>query len=126
MAKLIPSLPNPLEKYQAEVTAKPQSAEAHTNLGWGYYAQKQFSEAVREFLEALRLDSNSIDAYWGMGLAYKGLNNKPEAMAAFEKVVALAPRADDKSKALFLRQLAQAQHNQLNNGKWDVKWSSKS
>ncbi len=111
---------NVIETYRAAVTANPRSAEAHCNLGWGHYGQKQFAEAIREFQEALILDANWLDAHYGLALAHKGAGAKLEAVAAFEKVAALAPQMEDKVRGGMLLRLAHGQVNQLNKGDWDL------
>jgi tetratricopeptide (TPR) repeat protein len=109
-----------LENYRAAVSANPQSAEAHCNLGWGHYGQKQYAEAVKEFQEALRLDVNWVDAYYGLGLSQKGMGAKPDAVAAFEKAAKLAAQMEDRVRGGMLLRLAHGQINQLQKGDWDL------
>jgi tetratricopeptide (TPR) repeat protein len=109
-----------LEAYRAAVGANPNSAEARSNLGWGYYGQKQFEEAIKEFQEALKIDANAVDAHYGLGLALKGFGSKMEAVAAFEKAAALAPQMPDKVRGAMLMRLAHGQINQLKKGDWDL------
>ena len=111
---------NVVENYRAAVTANPASAEARCNLGWGYYGHKQFAEAIKEFQEALALDANWLDAHYGLALAQKGAGAKPAAVAAFEKVAALASQIEDKVRGGMLLRLAHGQINQLNKGDWDI------
>ncbi len=109
-----------IDTYRAAVTTNPNSAEAHCNLAWGYYGQRQFAEAVKEFQEALRLDANWLDAHYGLGLALKGAGSKTEAVAAFEKAAALAPQIDDRVRGSMLMRLSHGQINQLKKGDWDL------
>ena len=111
---------NILDHYRAAVVANPGSAEAHANLGWGYYGQKQYAEAIKEFQEALSLDANWLDAHYGLGLAHKGAGLKAEALAAFEKVAALAPGLPDVVRAQMLRRLAHGHINAIKTGDWDL------
>lgn len=111
---------NVIDTYRAAVTASPNNAEAHSNLGWGHYGQKQFAEAIQEFQEALRLDANWVDAHYGLGLALKGAGSKMEAVAAFEKAAALAPQMEDRVRGAMLMRLAHGQINQLKKGDWDL------
>ena len=109
-----------IDTYRAAVTASPTSAGAHCNLAWGYYGQKQFAEAIKEFQEALKLDANCVDAHYGLGLALKGAGSKLEAVAAFEKAAALAPQMEDRVRGAMLMRLAHGQINQLKKGDWDL------
>lgn len=118
-AKITPP-PNPLETYRAAVTANPQSAEAHTNLGWGLYGQKQLAEAVKEFQEAIRLDAHSFDGHYGLGLAHKAAGAKAEAEAAFRTAHDLAGRLENQVRGQMLKHLLHAHINQLNTGDWGL------
>ncbi len=111
---------NVVDNYRAALAANPKSAEAHCNLGWGYYGQKQFAEAVKEFQEALALDGKWVDAHYGLGLALKGAGSKTEAVAAFETAAALAPQMEDRVRGAMLMRLAHGQINQLKKGDWDL------
>jgi tetratricopeptide (TPR) repeat protein len=109
-----------IETYRAAVTANPNSAGAHCNLGWGYYGQRQFAEAVKAFQDALRFDANWVDAHYGLGLALKGAGSKMEAVAAFEKAASLAPQMEDRVRGAMLLRLTHGQINQLKKGDWDL------
>jgi len=117
MAEIPPSV---LDKYRAAVTTNPKSAEAHSNLGWGLYGQKQHAEAVKEFETALTLDPGWVDAHYGLGLAHKSAGATAEAIAAFEKVMALAPRLPDVVRAHMLSRLAHGHVNEIRSGDWDL------
>jgi tetratricopeptide (TPR) repeat protein len=114
------TLPNNIESYQAAVAANPQSAEAHSNLGWGYYGQEQYAEAIKEFNEALALDANWVDAHYGLGLTLRVTGAKAEAVEAFNKAAKLAPQMADKVRGAMLMRLAHGQINQMKTGDWDL------
>src|SRR5215831_11644377 len=82
----------PIDNYQAAVAVNPNSAEAHSNLGWGYYGQHQYDEATKSFRQALTLDRNLLDAHYGLALTLKEAGSGPEAVGEFETVVKLAPQ----------------------------------
>lgn len=118
-AKITPP-PSPLENYRAAVAANPQSAEAHTNLGWGLYGQKQLAEAVKEFQEAIRLDARSFDSHYGLGLAHKAAGAKAEAEAAFRAAHDLTGQLENQVRGQMLKHLLHAHINQLNTGDWGL------
>jgi Tfp pilus assembly protein PilF len=114
------SPPNPLESYRAAVTADPQSASAHNNLGWGLYGQNQFADAIRELQEAVRLDGQLFDAHYGLGLAHKAAGAKADAIAAFKAAYDLAARMEDRVRGQMLQHLLHGHINQLTTGDWGL------
>lgn len=118
-AKITPP-PSPLENYRAAVTANPNSAEAHNNLGWGLYGQKQLVEAVKEFQEAIRLDAQLFDAHYGLGLAHKAAGARVQAEAAFRAAHALAGQLENQVRGRMLQHLLHGHINQLITGDWGL------
>jgi tetratricopeptide (TPR) repeat protein len=114
-----------LESYQSAVAANPNSAEAQSNLGWGYYGQRQFDQAIAAFREALRLDRNYLDAHYGLGLAQKEAGAGADAVTAFEAVLALAPQLENAARGQMLARLAQGHINQITQGHWNLSKGNK-
>jgi tetratricopeptide (TPR) repeat protein len=112
--------PHLLEKYQAAVTANPQSAEAYSNLGWGYYGLRQYDEAIKALREAVRLDPAMIDAHYGLALALKESGATADAIEEFEIVVHLAPQNTNVVRGHMLARLAKGHINQINSGDWSL------
>src|SRR6266516_359793 len=48
--------------------------------------------AAEQFEEAIRLKGDALDAYFQLGLCYRGLQLYPQATSAFKKALALAPQ----------------------------------
>lgn len=112
--------PTLLENYRAAVTANPESAEAHSNLGWGFYGQRQYAEAIETYRQALSLDRNLIDAHYGLGLALKESGAGQEAIPAFETVLSLAPQLENTVRGTMLQRLARGHINQIMSGDWKL------
>lgn len=104
-----------LEKYQQDVAANPNSADARSNLGWGYYGLRQYHEAIREFQKATSLQPDHIDAQWGLALSLKGAGRRDEAIAAFQRALDLLRlvKEEDRDRAAILRRQAQSHLNDL-------------
>lgn len=68
-----------------------ESARIHTELGAGYYAQKQPGIALEEFNDAVRIDPTYAQAYNGLGLVYAALNEDDKADASYKKSLQLDP-----------------------------------
>jgi tetratricopeptide (TPR) repeat protein len=112
--------PHLLEKYQAAVAASPQSAEAHCNLGWGYYGLRQYDAAIKALKEAVGLDPAMIDAHYGLALALKESGATAEAIESFQIVVNLAPQSTNAVRGHMLARLAKGHINQINSGDWSL------
>jgi tetratricopeptide (TPR) repeat protein len=109
-----------LDQYRAEVEAKPASIDAKCNLGWGYYGERQYDQAVEVFQEALKLDAGSVDALWGLGLSLKEGGRHEEAIPVFAKLMRLAPQKEPGARGTMLARLARGHINQIKTGDWDL------
>ena len=78
------ALPNTIENYQAAVNSNPNSAEAYSNLGWGYYGHKKYDDAIKAFRQSLSLDRNLTDAHYGLALTLKESGATQDALPEFE------------------------------------------
>jgi len=96
---------------RAAVEADPDYAEAWNNLGWQRYALKAYGDAASPapsptnarfaFQQALRYKPDLIDARVGQGATLQALEKKTEALADYEKAVALNPSLAHHRKALL-------------------------
>lgn len=69
-----------------------KNAEADAQLrGTAHSAHNYYQEALAAFEQAIRLKSDDVGAYAGMGAAYYGLGRYQEAKAAYKKAVLLEP-----------------------------------
>lgn len=70
--------------------ANPAKAKAdHLKKGEAYLTETKFQEASLEFRNAIQIDGNDAQAYWGLGRAYEGLERFPEMLDALRKTVSL-------------------------------------
>jgi|SRR5579859_1696220 len=113
-------LPNTIETYQAAVNSNPNSAEAYSNLGWGYYGQKKYDDAAKAFRQSLTLDRNLTDAHYGLGLTLKESGAAQDAVPEFETVVKLAPEDANAVRGQMLARLARGHVNRIKNGDWGL------
>jgi tetratricopeptide (TPR) repeat protein len=102
------------------VTSNPNSAEAYSNLGWGYYGQKKYDEAAQAFRQSLTLDRNLIDGHYGLGLTLKESGAGPDAVPEFEAVVKLAPQDGNTVRGQMLARLARGHINRIKSGDWGL------
>jgi tetratricopeptide (TPR) repeat protein len=114
------AIPNVLENYVAAAQANPTSVEAQSNLGWGYYGQHQYDDAIKAFQTALTLDNAYIDAHYGLGLALKENKQGQAAVAEFETVVKLISQLENSERHMMLARLARGHINQILRGNWHL------
>lgn len=114
------SVANPLPKYQAEASASPNDADVQAGLGWAYYGQHQYNEAIQAFGAALRLNGDHIEAHYGLGLAHKMVGAPAAAIKAFETAAALAEKIDNHDRHKMLSKLIAGQLGDLQNGNWNL------
>ncbi len=63
--------------------------EVKIGQAWKAHYAGEDESAVGQFLSIIDEAPDSADAYWGLGLAYRDLGDKHNALQAFEKVKAL-------------------------------------
>ena len=66
-------------------------AQALYRRGSGYAAKGAYTEAVRDFTQALKFAPNSTDALYNRGAAYSKLDHWDEALADFNALLKLVP-----------------------------------
>lgn len=81
-------------------------ARIHTELGYAYYGNNQFSVALEEFREALEADPDYVPALYNLGLVYMALGEQKLAEQSFERALRLDPSDSNanNSYGLFLCQ----------------------
>lgn len=70
-------------------TQERHRARIHTDLGAGYFAQKQLAVSLEEFSTAARIDPNYAPAQNGLGLVYAALREDDQAEASFRRAIQL-------------------------------------
>ncbi|MBN1411430.1 MAG: tetratricopeptide repeat protein [Spirochaetales bacterium] len=69
----------------------PHDYIARINLGTAYSRMAKNTEAVSEYREALKYDSENPVIYTNIGVAYHQLGKQEEALAAYDKALSLSP-----------------------------------
>ncbi|MCK4828107.1 tetratricopeptide repeat protein, partial [bacterium] len=78
-----------IENLKKAIIANPEDIRPRVNLGILYYEDFSYEMAERELLEALKLDNNSFEAHYDLGLVYKKTKRFEEAAMEFEKAALL-------------------------------------
>lgn len=76
----------------AEIAPSPQ---IHNYLGSALMYQGYYSQAIKQFQNAIKLNPNYASGYKNMGIAYYYMNKYQDAIAAEQKSIALSPNSPD-------------------------------
>jgi len=70
-------------------------AHIHTDLGAGYFAQRQMAVALEEFSTAAQIDPSYAPAHNGLGLVYAALREDEKAETNFRRALQLDPESSE-------------------------------
>ena len=101
---------------------EPSTGAEFLRRGMANYARKQFESAEADLRKASILDNSNIDTFYCLGMVYKAMDRKNEAVEAFEQVLNLIRTDDevDKTKKDMLRRLARGHINEITLGDWNL------
>jgi tetratricopeptide (TPR) repeat protein len=77
---------------KAVADAKPNEPKPHVDLGYAYFLNKDYDNAIKQYKVAIDLDKNNFDAYFNLGLTYKEDNQLNDALKNAEKASEISPR----------------------------------
>ncbi|NQW03639.1 MAG: tetratricopeptide repeat protein [Acidobacteria bacterium] len=88
-----------IEAYSGAIALRPDSMESHWRRGQAYQAQQHRDEAVRDYLEATRLQPGAADPLLALANLYDGLDDAAQAAEWFDR----AAEVDRQNPALLYR-----------------------
>ena len=80
-----------LRHYQQALALRPDSADAHNNLGVVLRKQGKLDEALAQYEQAIALRPDHVEAHNNLGNVLKQQGKLDEALAQFERALALRP-----------------------------------
>ena len=83
--------PPAIPEYRAALRIKPDSAEAHYNLGVALASQGKMSEAVQEFALARQFNPEHAEAHYNLGALLASQGKTADAIAEYREAVRLRP-----------------------------------
>ncbi len=99
--KIIDELQNKLERFQKflpdlirkeiDVKNNPEAELAYFNRGIIYKYLKNYSQAIEDYTQAIKLNPNYARAYYERGNAYKNLENYSQAIEDYTQAIKLNP-----------------------------------
>ena len=88
----IGALSQAITAYTKILEIKPADTNAYTDIGVMYRRNKQPEKAIEAFKKAIELDQNNVRAQFNVGIVlFHDLDNKEDAIKAWEKVASLQP-----------------------------------
>ncbi|MEO5357586.1 MAG: tetratricopeptide repeat protein [Nitrospirae bacterium YQR-1] len=103
------------ESLKKAIEINPNFSDAYTNLGTIYLFQlKEIKKAAECFNKSISLSPNNADDYNGLGVALALSNRGREAIAYFDKALALNPQHMDaeRNKQIALKSITKTQSRQ--------------
>jgi len=103
-------------KNPPQPSSTPQTAEDYYQRAWSAYVKGDQNSAEQDFQQALSADSQSAEAYYGLGLTLKLQGSFETALQAFEKAIDLlnpGVMQNDRVRATMLHNLAEWHINSL-------------
>jgi len=78
-------LPEAIAEYKKSLEYNPESAEAHSNLGFAYFDSGDTDQAIAEQAEAVRINPEFSNAYYGLAMAHEKKGSTQEAIDNWKK-----------------------------------------
>jgi len=72
-----------------------KESQEHFQKGINYFKEKKYEEAKAEFEEALKIDPNLAEGYYGLGYVYCSKNQCEASLKYFQKAIELSPNYAD-------------------------------
>ena len=80
---------------QIALHADPLSLVINTSIGLLYHCQRRYEEAIREYIQALDIDSHFGLAHFFLGQSYEQVGQLERARASFEQALTLTDRSSE-------------------------------
>lgn len=81
-----------LKFYKGEVKKNPNDPESRVQLGYAYFLDKDYDEAIKQFKTAKSLDKNYFDAYLNLSIVYDRQDRIDDALQNAIKATEISPR----------------------------------
>ena len=99
---LLQNQPSAEKWLAASVKLNPQDAQAWFYLGRTAYSETKYANAIEAFEHCLKLDPKNVVAEYNVGLAFEGLNQRDQAIQAYQNAIAWQEQSNIKSPEPFI------------------------
>ena len=83
-----------IEPIERAIAIDGRNPECHYNIAFAFQSLGRLNEAVNHYREAIRLKRDYVDAYNNLGTALLQTGALAEAIATYERIIALRPTAE--------------------------------
>jgi tetratricopeptide (TPR) repeat protein len=113
---------NKIVDVEPEMMPQPVTLEDFMRRGWAYHSRQKQVDAEKDFRNALKLDADSVDANYVLGLILKAQDRKQEAVASFQRAIDLIQTGvlEDSIRAEMLRRLSKGHISEMIEGDWNL------
>ena len=84
-----------INHYRRALKIKPDSAEAHNNIGFAQEKRGEASEAITHYKQALRINPKFLNTHMNLGIILMGIGSLEESEGCFKKVLTIDPSSAD-------------------------------
>ncbi len=78
--------------YKEEVKQNPNDPKSRVQLGYAYFLNKDYDEAIKQYKTAKSLDKNYFDAYLNLSIVYDRQDRKDDALQNAIKAAEISPK----------------------------------
>jgi tetratricopeptide (TPR) repeat protein len=105
-------------QYDLLCMTEPKSEDGYRRRGTAHYARKHYQEAAPDLEQAIRLESNNIDAIYVLSMMHKALRRPESSVSAFTPALELLKDQPmgNKTKNDTLRRLELGHINSITQG----------
>jgi len=80
-----------IKYYKKAVKAKPESIEAHSNMGAAFISLQKYNKSIECFKKAIKINPGEAMLYNNLGIAFKKAGSFNEAIDQFKKAISINP-----------------------------------
>lgn len=110
------------DPHDPDLMPAPVDLAGYMRRGWAYHSRGKETQAEADFLKALEIAPDSVDAHYVLGLVFKAQGKKEDAIRSFKRTIELleAGAVSDTTRTDMLRRLALGHINELTIGDWNL------
>jgi tetratricopeptide (TPR) repeat protein len=81
-----------IDYYEQQVKQNPNDPKSRTQLGYSYFLDGNYDDAIKEYKTAISLDKNYFDGYLNLSIVYDKQDRTDDALKNAVKAAEISPR----------------------------------